>query len=210
MISFLLLCLYMLTACSSKSEVATQAEKKEIKNEVSQIVSSEEDYSYEDILSGKIGFETESGVVNIDDIDFMSDKLYKYIDVDSDGEDELCIKGRIDLYVIKECDGVFKEIYRGCGYDNPINTSDYQGIFYYRPGGAPDNQVYMFTEISSGEVKEKVYAAWYDTNENGDMDGDDWYFLDEEEEKSVSKEEWLNIADDFIKMKDMEIEWDEI
>ena len=208
-ISFWVLCVCMLTACSLPNKDYTKIEEKETKDEESTVDLIQEKYSYEDILSGKISFETASGMMNIDDIEFMSDILYKYMDLDSDGEDELCIKGRTDLYVIKEYDGIFKEIYIGCGYENPVSTSEYQGIFYYRSGGAPDNQVYMFTEISSlGKAEETVYAAWYDINENGNMDDDDWYFLNENEEETVSKEEWLNVTDDYIDMKDMEIEWD--
>lgn len=135
------------------------------------------------------------------------DVSYTLSDLDKDGTDELFVLAGPSAYVVKNESGAFKVIYDGCGYEKPISTDDFTGVLYYRPGQAPLNEIYMFTEFSEGEKTGKSYASWYDDNENNVMDKEDVFFLDSEDEVEVSMEDWIAAAQKFIDHKDDDIEW---
>ena len=139
------------------------------------------------------------------------DTLFCYVDVDNDGEDELCVKGRTDFFVYEKDGDTYKEVYEGRSYDLPIATEDFHGIFYYLHGGAPDNERYIITEISPDGVAEEVlYASWYDVDENGSMDETDGFFLDDMQEVNVSKDEWLKAVEKYEALKDVSVDWETI
>ena len=167
---------------------------------------------YEEVLSGdrEILF-SDGGEAVIGNFWEWDTIRYVYADVDGDGEDELCLKDRAALYVLEVSDDTVYTSFEGCTYHMPIDDGDLHGIYYYRPGAAPFHENFQFTEFDADGVLDKTTcASWYDANENGEMDEDDWFFLDGEEEEEVDMDDWLEVGQQFLDLKDTDVDYEEI
>ncbi len=197
---------------NNKDEIKTENtsnsdDKNNIEDKGTEPESSENDFKA--ILSGEKSFNTDDGEKKIEDIEFNDGVLYCFVDVDNDSKDELCLKGRTETFVIdKTEDGEFNELYVGRDYDVPLNDGRHVGIYYYKMGAAPYSESYIFTTITpSGDISEVINASWYDGNENGEMDDADLFYLDADMEKEVSKKEWLDKAEEYVLLKETEVDW---
>ena len=196
-------CMLIISGCGNNSVVEESALMSSVEEKESTVEESENDVA-----------EKESTVISNSplpsEIPQDEDTLYCYADVDNDGADELCVKGRTDFFVYEKDGDTYKEIYEGTNYDVPIATEDFHGIFYYRRDGAPEYERYIITEISPDGVAEEVlYASWYDADENDSMDETDDFFLDDMNEVNVSKDEWLKAVEKYEALKDVNVEWEE-
>ena len=163
---------------------------------------------FEAFLKGEKSVDTLDGnSAALSELSYGYDVNYTYMDIDKDGEDELFVLAGPEAYVIENVGGDLELIYDGCGYERPINTEDLTGVLYYRPGQAPLNEIYMFTEFSGDEKSEKFYASWYDDNANDQMDEGDIFFLDDEDEVGVSMDEWLSAAKKYMDHKNEPVDW---
>ncbi len=196
-----------------KTEYTTSREgKNNSVNQDKDIAPESSKNDFEAILSGEKSFNTDDGAKKIEDIEFNDGVLYCFVDVDNDSKDELCLKGRTETFVIdKTEDGEFNEVYVGRDYDVPLNDGKHVGIYYYKMGAAPYGESYIFTTITpSGDISEVLNASWHDGNENGEMDDADLFYLDEDEEKEVRKKEWLDKAEEYVLLKETEVDWQEV
>ena len=187
----------------SEAEKAEDGDSKESEDDAEKL--------YEEVLSGdrKILF-SDGEEAAIKDFWEWETLRYIYADVDGDGEDELCLKDRAALYVLEASDGTVYTSFEGCTYDMPMDDGDLHGIYYYRPGGAPLNEIFKFAEFDEDGVYAKTtYASWYDANENGEMDENDWFFLDSKEEEEVDMDAWLEVGQQLMDMKDADVDWEE-
>ena len=163
---------------------------------------------FDAFLKGETYVDTLDGTsVALSELSYGYDVNYTFADIDKDGEDELFILAGPEAYVIEKVGGDLELIYDGCGYERPIVSEELTGVLYYRPGQAPLNEIYMFTEFSSDEKSEKFYASWYDDNANEQMDEDDIFFLDDEDEVGVSMEEWLAATQKYMDHKNDIVDW---
>lgn len=188
----------------SEAEKAEDGDSKESEDDAEKL--------YEEVLSGdrKILF-SDGEEAAIKDFWEWETLRYIYADVDGDGEDELCLKDRAALYVLEASDGTVYTSFEGCTYDMPMDDGDLHGIYYYRPGAAPFHENFQFTEFDADGVLDKTtYASWYDANENDEMDEDDWFFLDGEEEEEVDMDDWLEVGQQFLALKDTDVDYEEI
>lgn len=188
-----------LTACGSKKE-DTSAEAVTFEE-----VTTEE---ADDVLEGVKSFQTANGIKNISDIGSAENIEYCYADVDGDGEKELCLKGETKFSVIKQVDGLYKEIYFGDSIDKPIDKDSWHGIYVYKKGSSPVSETYKFDAVSDkAETSELIFASWYDEDGNGSMDETDRYYLDSREKEPVTKEEWMTAAKDYFDLKDVKVQY---
>ena len=188
-----------LTACGSKKE------DESVKAVNFEAMDSEKD---EDVLEGVKSFQTPYGIKNISDIDSIENIQYCYADIDGDGEKELCLKGTTKFSVIKECDGLYKEIYYGDSNVKPIDKGNQHGIYVYQKEKSPAGETIKFDAVSvKAETSELIFASWHDEDGNGTMDETDKYFLDRREEEAVTKEEWVTATKDYVSLKEANIEW---
>ncbi len=113
---------------------------------------------------------------------------YLYCDIDGDGFDELHLRSDKNYYIINDKEGILHVIYEGTAYEYPVYQDELQGILYFRQGGAPGHESYQFYRFDSqGQVQALLEFEWYDLNENGTMDTEDVYLLNQEE---IKEEEW--------------------
>lgn len=106
-----------------------------------------------------------------------------YYDVNEDGNDELIIKTDRELYVFLCKENDLEIVYSGT-YSVLMENGM---IKYYRPGGAPKHDNYIFYEFEQNEYKEKVSLSRYDWDENGIYEEQDKYYLNDSQ---VTMEEW--------------------
>ena len=196
-------CMLIISGCGNKRVVEEVAPVSDVAEKESTVEETENNVA-----------EKESTVISDSplpaEIPWDEDALFCYVDVDNDGEEELCVKGRTDFFVYEKDGDTYKAVYEGRNYDVPIATEDFHGIFYYKQGAAPYNETYIVTEMSaSGEASEVLYASWYDADENDSMDETDDFFLDDMNEVNVSKDEWLKAVEKYEALKEVNVEWEE-
>ena len=138
------------------------------------------EYDWYTLMAGETAlFDMDGKEITIKELpEYNDDYEFVFADVDNDGEDELCFRTRVFLYVINNSDGKFDVIYEGTSnYDYPVDTEDKHGIYYYFSGAAPMHYIYKFTEIDNdGNVLSSKMSSQYDANENGIMNPEDMYY----------------------------------
>ena len=204
----LIILVFSLTACSQEKENIVEEQIKEstatedlsgettISDEMEasdidkETIEQLDDDLFTSFLAGKV----EAWDANNDMMYYIADLLedseglYLYFDIDGDGKDELHIRTHKYYSIVKDMEGILAVIYDGSSYEYPIKEENLLGILYYRPGGAPTNEIYQYRVFDSqGEIQDIITFEWYDSNENVSMDEKDLYLLDNEE---VSKQNW--------------------
>lgn len=118
--------------------------------------------------------------------------IYLYCDMNHDTVEELHVKSDHCYYVLQAEGSKLEILYSGGAYEYPVTEEDVVGVLYHRPGGAPKHDSYEFHSFGLlGETGRSVSFAWYDDNENGDMDKGDLYLYDGSE---TAMEEWLELT----------------
>lgn len=139
---------------------------------------------------------------------YGDDVQYVMMDVDSDGQEELCVRAHPSFYILKAIEGSLSVIYSGATNDEPINNDDLVGVYWYRAGAAPTHDDYKFVSFNNGSVDNIEYYSWYDENGNDEMDEADNYsehYYDKKE--TMSMEEWLEVTQKYIDYRDYHADW---
>ena len=132
---------------------------------------------------------------------------YVFMDVNGDEVDELILKYLGKMLIVTDNKGTANEVYIGCTYDMPISKGNVHGVFYCRPGGAPTHYNYVLSLMDKDfNVKSPQYGSWYDGNENGEMDDEDMFFIDQEE-KEVSKQDFVDKSKNLLDLQNYSPEW---
>lgn len=157
-------------AASQESEVLNDSEKPEIENDAD--LSAME--IYELFLNGELMVVQEKESVYISDLFWDNDIEYCFGDIDGDGNEELHIRDNNLYYTIKAEDETPRIFFEGWRGYEPVVTDELCGILYY-------SKRYGFEEIdfiimdADGSKVSREYFYWYDENENGSMDENDYF-----------------------------------
>ena len=118
-----------------------------------------------------------------------------YYDIDADGVVELIIYNEKCLGIFKYQEGDIKRIY--CGTYSVLLEDG--TVEYYRPGGAPQHEIYKFYEYDGDAYVEKDSFEWYNNDEGGNIhtSEDDTYFHNGD---NVTQEEWYSLRASYMEL----------
>ncbi|WP_028234242.1 hypothetical protein [Pseudobutyrivibrio sp. MD2005] len=214
-------CCILLLGCGRTPELVkeepVQVEKSERVDEckpgreIEKLENSTESYTprqelYDSYLKGELTVEL--GGESIDINAKGNEVEYIEMDIDGDGEEELCVRAFPSFYILKAQAGELTVIYSGATYDEPINNEDMVGVYWYRPGAAPTHDDYKFVSFKNGSVDKENYYSWYDENDNMKMDKTDKYIVIRNDERSeMDMKKWLNMAQIYVDNQDYHADW---
>lgn len=178
------------SGCGKKEEVKEKEEPEKVVEEAPKVA------DWDAVLDGTQTFAvSDEESLDINSLPDAEKYYFAFADVDGDDELELCVRTRTELYVINYKDEDYKVIYKGSIYEEPVDSDEKHGIYYYYNGAAPDHEYFKFIEIDDeGTVLSESFASRYDTNENNIYDEEDTYFLDEEQSSEVNEATWKSEA----------------
>ncbi|MDE6750308.1 MAG: hypothetical protein K2K21_14785 [Lachnospiraceae bacterium] len=142
---------------------------------------------YERFLNGRLSIELEEKQVTISNLFWDNDIKYCFLDIDSDGIDELHIKDNVIYYAIKAVDGAPKILFEGRWCYEPVATDELCGILYDANWGYGYEHIEFIQISPDGSTEIDGEFGWSDENENGIMDAEDSFRIDIGYDASLEK-----------------------